>query len=144
LYETSLEGSPTVEARIIGRALPGGSAWVLVARNAADLERARVTLRGPVDFERSLVVVAWTAQPTQPATVEPEPAGESTAISVWKSERDEVQLFYSPACQYCGGASSTNAVVKQCVGEEPKAAAFVVPRPARKLVVGIERRCDVR
>lgn len=142
LYETQAEGSPVVEARIIGRGVPGGSAHVLVARSPADLERARVTLKGPVDFARSLVVVAWIAAPSQPVTVHAVEASASTPLVVWKAEPDEVQLFFTAACQYCGGSSSTNAMVKQCVGEAAEAAAFVVPRPTRRLVLGIERRCD--
>jgi len=152
LFNTEPAGDPAIEARLFGPNCPGvlcaANVPVLVARGAADLERAGIRLRTPVDFQRSLVVIAWRdVPPTGALDVVAAPVdarATSPAVRVWKAGPEVVQVEYAAECQFCGGASIDQDLRLQCLRQVPPAMAYTVPRPRRTLVLGVSLPCDLR
>lgn len=127
-----------------GGASPGE---VVVARSMADLERAGVTPATPIDFTRWLVLIPPGDSPpgsvTRPERVVVLTAAERDGeAQLWRVTGDEVQVRYMFPCRACGGASYVADQARVCRASlEPRV--YLVPRPARRLVVGVvDPSCD--
>ncbi|MBI5544656.1 MAG: hypothetical protein HY901_12260 [Deltaproteobacteria bacterium] len=141
--------APRIEQVLLpGKAASVPGSWgaavspLVVARNAADLARAGVTPAVPVDFSRWLVLVpsGEAAPPTRAAVLTSSETDHE--VQLWRVTDDEVQVRYITPCRFCGGAAYLPEQARQC-SASLKPRVYRVPRPALRLVVGVEDpSCD--